>query len=49
MEKKILTKHSRSEIKIVESESDQDEIVWGGLYNGRIAFWDLRSNKSEPE
>ncbi len=49
MEKKTECKWSRSNIKKLEKDSNQEHVVWGGMENGRIALWDLRSDKKLPD
>ena len=31
------------------STENSDEEIWGGMENGRIAFWDLRSQEKMPD
>lgn len=53
MEKRLINRTSRSEIKKIDIDREQLEenisIIYGGLENGRIAVWDLRSQKSLPD
>ena len=47
-DKKIGQKQSRSNIKKIAADEDTDEFIWGGMENGRIAVWDLRTNRNLP-
>lgn len=53
LDKKLVTRTSRSEIKKIDIDREQLEdnisIIYGGLENGRVAVWDLRSQKSLPD
>lgn len=49
LEKKLLTKQSKSDVKKLAVDDNSDEYIWGGLQNGRIAIWDLRSQQAFPE
>lgn len=53
LEKRLISRTSRSEIKKIDIDREQLEdnisIVYGGLANGRIAVWDLRTQKSLPD
>ena len=53
MEKRLINRTCRSEIKKIEIDREQLEdnisIVYGGLENGRIAVWDLRTQRPLPD
>lgn len=53
MEKRLINRTSRSEIKKIDIDKEQLEdnisIIYGGLENGRVAVWDLRTQKSLPD
>jgi len=43
MEKKIQSKFCRTEIKVIDCEIQQKDLIYGGLASGRIAIFDLKS------
>lgn len=49
MEKKLITKQSKNNVKKLTADDNSDEFIWGGLQNGRIALWDLRSSNLFPD
>lgn len=53
MDKKLITKASRSEIKRIEVDREglveNNHTIYGGLANGKIAIWDLKSDRNLPE
>lgn len=48
-DKRFVTKSFRSEIKRVILDKDNSNLIYGGIDNGRIALWDLRSSKQIPD
>ena len=47
-EKRVVTKSFRSEIKRIISDENDQNLIYGGIDNGRIALWDLRTQKPNP-
>lgn len=48
-EQRSNTKASRAEVKKICGDPDSENILFGGLDNGRITIWDLRSDKQLPD
>lgn len=48
-EKRVETKTSRAEIKKICADDEDDVKILGGLDNGRVAVWDLRTEKTAPD
>jgi hypothetical protein len=47
-DKKIGQKQSRSNVKKITADEETDEFIWGGMENGRIGVWDLRTPDNLP-
>jgi hypothetical protein len=41
----VLTKTSRAEVKKICADPIEENLIYGGLDNGRICIWDLREDK----
>lgn len=48
-DKKVASKYCLDDIKKITGNEDSDDKVWGGLQNGRIALWDLRTQSKMPD
>jgi WD40 repeat protein len=48
-ERRVETKTSRSEIKKICADDQDDSKIFGGLDNGRVAIWDIRTEKANPD
>lgn len=48
-DKRSVTKSFRSEIKRIIMDDRDNNLIYGGLDNGRIALWDLRAQKQTPD
>ena len=48
-ERRVVTKGFRSEIKRIVVDEDDSNLIYGGIDNGRIALWDVRSHKHTPD
>jgi WD40 repeat protein len=48
-EKRTVTKSFRSEIKRIVADDRDHNVIYGGIENGRIALWDLRTQKPAPD
>lgn len=49
LEKRVGLKNSRSEIKRIISDQDEEKLIYGGLDNGKVALWDLRTQRALSE
>lgn len=47
-DKRTVTKSFRSEIKRIIADDRDHNIIYGGIENGRIALWDVRTHKPAP-
>lgn len=48
-DKRTITKAFRSEIKRIIVDDKDHNLIYGGIDNGRIAIWDLRSSRQTPD
>lgn len=48
-EKLVRTLTSRSEIRRICVDDEDDDLIYGGLQNGRVVVWNLESSRNRPE